>query len=325
MALRLAYIVLVAWLALTGVFFLVAFMPGDAAYSLAVSIAQERNISLEQAMELAHRLLGYEPRENVWGNYWSFFQGLVRGDFGYSIYFKTPVRSIIAEALPWTLLVISGATLVSFFLGAYIGAVAAQKRGTVWESLITGGATLFQAMPPFILALVILFLFSVRLHWLPLGGAYPIDVTPEASLTFVLSVLRHAAGPLMATALPQLASWTLAMRGNTTQVLGEDFIRFAEVRGLKDRTIAGRYIRTNALLPLVASLAIGLGYMLGGHTLVETVFNYPGIGFYFAKAIAVRDYGLMTGLFSLIVIGVLLATVLADAVYALIDPRVRKR
>ncbi|WDU82436.1 ABC transporter permease subunit [Caloramator sp. Dgby_cultured_2] len=111
--------------------------------------------------------------------------------------------------------------------------------------------------------------------------------------------------------------------GNTSQIMEEDYIRFAMIRGVKDSTIARKYIRNNAILPLVASLAIAFGYMLGGNTLVESIFNYPGIGFYFGKAIAFRDYGLLTGLFSLIVVGVIIATFLAEILYSLIDPRVK--
>ncbi|MBT9258792.1 MAG: ABC transporter permease [Clostridiales bacterium] len=325
MAERLIYTVAVAWLALTGVFLLVAFMPGDPAYSLAVGIAQERNITLEQALEIAHRLMGYNPKEDLWGSYVAFLKGIFQGHFGYSTFYKVPVVEIVRQALPWTLLVLLGATLISFLLGSFLGAWAAQKRATFLEPVVTMTSAAVQALPPFILAILILFVGAVRWHLLPLGGAYAVDMAPSFSFTFGLSVLRHAIGPMLATALPQLAAWTLAMRANTTQVLGEDYIRFAQVRGLPDRVIASRYIRKNAILPLVASLAVGLGYMLGGHTLVEAVFNYPGIGFYFAKAIAVRDFGLLTGLFSLIVLAVLAATLLAEILYGLIDPRVRVR
>ncbi|ADQ07972.1 binding-protein-dependent transport systems inner membrane component [Caldicellulosiruptor hydrothermalis 108] len=320
---RVLYLIVVLLIAISGVFVLVNKMPGDPAYGLAVSIAQQRNMEMERALEIAHKLMGIDPHEPLIVRYWRFISNLLKGNFGYSSFYQTSVNEIIAKALPWTLFVISLATLVSFLVGIYLGSFAAQKRGTIIDLVISGIASIIQAIPPFVLAVLILFIFAVRLRVIPLGGAYPVDMEPSFSLSFILKVIHHALGPMFATAIPQMAAWTLAMRGNTSQIMEEDYIRFAQARGLKDSVIANKYIKNNAMLPLIASLAIAIGYMLGGHTLVESIFNYPGIGFYFGKAIAVRDFGLLTGLFSLIVIGVIVATFIAEIVYALIDPRVK--
>lgn len=320
---RVVYLIIVLLIAISGVFVLVNKMPGDPAYGLAVSIAQQRNMEMERALEIAHKLMGIDPHEPLIVRYGRFISNLLKGNFGYSSFYQTSVNEIIAKALPWTLFVISLATLVSFLVGIYLGSFAAQKRGTIIDLVISGIASIIQAIPPFVLAVLILFIFAVRLRVIPLGGAYPVDMEPSFSLSFILKVIHHALGPMFATAIPQMAAWTLAMRGNTSQIMEEDYIRFAQARGLKDSVIANKYIKNNAMLPLIASLAISVGYMLGGHTLVESIFNYPGIGFYFGKAIAVRDFGLLTGLFSLIVIGVIVATFIAEIVYALIDPRVK--
>jgi len=320
---RVVYLIVVLLIAISGVFVLVNKMPGDPAYGLAVSIAQQRNMEMERALEIAHKLMGIDPHEPLIVRYGRFISNLLKGNFGYSSFYQTSVNEIIAKALPWTLFVISLATLVSFLVGIYLGSFAAQKRGTIIDLVISGIASIIQAIPPFVLAVLILFIFAVRLRVIPLGGAYPVDMEPSFSLSFILKVIHHALGPMFATAIPQMAAWTLAMRGNTSQIMEEDYIRFAQARGLKDSVIANKYIKNNAMLPLIASLAISIGYMLGGHTLVESIFNYPGIGFYFGKAIAVRDFGLLTGVFSLIVIGVIVATFIAEIVYALIDPRVK--
>ncbi|BCS82101.1 ABC transporter permease [Anaerocellum diazotrophicum] len=320
---RLVYLIIVLLIAISGVFVLVNKMPGDPAYGLAVSIAQQRNMEMERALEIAHKLMGIDPHEPLIVRYGRFISNLLKGNFGYSSFYQTSVNEIIAKALPWTLFVISLATLVSFLVGIYLGSFAAQKRGTIIDLVISGIASIIQAIPPFVLAVLILFIFAVRLRVIPLGGAYPVDMEPSFSLSFILKIIHHALGPMFATAIPQMAAWALAMRGNTSQIMEEDYIRFAQARGLKDSVIANKYIKNNAMLPLIASLAISIGYMLGGHTLVESIFNYPGIGFYFGKAIAVRDFGLLTGLFSLIVIGVIVATFIAEIVYALIDPRVK--
>jgi len=320
---KLLQIFIMTFLALTVVFFIVQSMPGDPAFGLAVSIAQSRNMSLDKALEIAHNIIGYNPKEPLILRYLKFIRNIFVGNFGYSTYFKTSVNEIIEKALPWTLFVISIATFIGFFTGVTLGAFSAQKRGTFIDTLIPTIFSIIQAIPAFVLAVFILFVGGVKLRLLPLGGAYPIDMNPGIYPGFILTAFHHALGPLLATSIPQIASWGLAMRGNCSNIIEEDFVRFAKIRGLPDSTIARRYVRKNAILPLVASLAIGIGYMLGGHTLVEVIFNYPGIGYYFGQAISVRDFGLLTGLFSLIVIGVILATFIAEILYSIIDPRVK--
>lgn len=268
-------------------------------------------------------MMGIDPDESLIVRYGRFISNLFNGNFGYSSFYNASVNEIISKSLPWTLFVIALATFLSFFVGIYLGAFAASKRGTATDTIISTISSVIQSIPPFILAILVLYLFSVRFKILPLGGAYPVDMEPSFSLKFIATIFLYAIGPIVATAIPQMASWVLTMRGNTSQIMEEDYIRFAEMRGLRDSVIAAKYVRNNAMLPLVANLAINIGYMLGGNTLVETIFNYPGIGFYFSKAISVRDFGLLSGLFTLIVIGVIVATFIADFIYVLIDPRVK--
>ena len=150
------------------------------------------------------------------------------------------------------------------------------------------------------------------------------DVTPGFNLLFILSALYHAALPIFAYTIQHLGGWILIMKSSAISVLGEDYVTAAQARGLKERTIAISYVGRNAILAPFTSLAIIFGGMLGGATLIETVFAYPGIGFFFGKAVALRDFPLMQGLFLLTIGGVILATLVADFLYAAIDPRVRK-
>lgn len=320
---RLIYLLFVLFIAISGIFFLINKMPGDPAYGLAVSISQQRNMDINKALEIAHQMMGIDTGEPLFIRYVKFLNQFLRGNIGYSTYYQTTVNEIVAKSLPWTLLVVFISILISFIIGVYLGAFSAQKRGRAVDISISFVSSIIQAIPPFVLAVLILFIGAIKLRIIPLGGAYPVDMEPSFSIDFIISVIKHALGPIVAISVPQIAVWILAMRGNTSQIMEEDYIRFAMIRGVKDSTIARKYIRNNAILPLVASLAIAFGYMLGGNTLVESIFNYPGIGFYFGKAIAFRDYGLLTGLFSLIVVGVIIATFLAEILYSLIDPRVK--
>jgi peptide/nickel transport system permease protein len=135
--------------------------------------------------------------------------------------------------------------------------------------------------------------------------------------------LHHAALPIMAFTLESLGGWALAMKGNAISVLGEDYIMSARARGLPERRIVLAYAARNAILPLVAVLAISFGAMFGGSVLVETVFSYPGIGFFFTQAIGLRDYGMIQGLFLMTMVATVFANLLADLLYAKLDPRVR--
>ncbi len=180
-----------------------------------------------------------------------------------------------------------------------------------------------QAVPDFLIGIVLMVLFAINLQWFPARGAYSILVEPGFNIDFLLNVLWHAALPCAAYVIANFGSWALAMRGSASSVINEQFIKVAQAKGLKPSRILVQYLGRNAILPLVPTLFITLGSMIGGAMFIETIFSYPGIGYFFARAIALRDYTLIQGILLIITIAIVLLNILAEYVYMLIDPRLR--
>lgn len=309
--------------ALTLVFFVINLMPGDPAYSLAVYYMQTYNLKFEQALEMARAALGYDVSKPVHVRYLEYLARLARGELGFSLYYRRPAVEVIALSLPWTLLVLMLATILSYVVGTRLGVFAAFKRGRAVDSALYSAAIVMLSLPPFIIAVIVLYVLGVNLKLIPLGGAYALGVKPGLNLPFLLSVLQHAAGPVLAQALVQLSGWLLSARNVSVTILAEDFVKYGVARGLKRGTLTKKYIWKPARLPILTSLALSFGYMLGGSTLVESVFRYPGIGQQLGLALGSRDFGLAISIFTIMVIAVILASFLIELLYPLLDPRVR--
>ena len=210
--------------------------------------------------------------------------------------------------------------------GTAIGILIAWRRGS-WVDWILPGATFFQAIPYFFLALVIVLIFGqtgTMLKWFPSLFAYDIyAVTPGPNLPYVESVAAHAILPALTVILASMAGFILAMRNNMVTTLDEDFVLVAAAKGLPARKVVW-YAARNALLPVVANFTIAISLLVSGQILVEIVFNYPGIGFHLFDALSKLDYSLVQGIFVVITLVVLAANLLADVVYVLIDPRARQ-
>ncbi len=313
------------FIVVTMTFFLVQVMPGDPIYTMALELAEARGISIEDAYRVAAAMFGGpDPDLPMYSRYIQFIASLLQGDLGWSHLYRVPVNKVILDALPWTLLVVSISTAISFSLGSFIGLVTAWKRKGLLNPLALTYASLADALPPFIAAIVILMVFAVWLRWFPLGGAFDTRLDVGWNLPFILSCLYHAALPVIAFSVSAVGMWILIVRGSATNVLGEDYIYAANARGLKDRRIFLAYVGRNAILPPVTLLAITFAVMLGGAVFIENIFRYPGIGFFFAEAVVRRDHGMMQGLFLLTTFGIIVANLIVDLIYPILDPRVRE-
>lgn len=309
--------------AMTLTFFLVHSMPGDVLHMWALQIQQQQGISYEEARQIARTMLSYDPNEPLGWQYLHYMGHILRGDLGASITYRIPVTVIIGKALPWTVLITGTATLISFVAGVMLGLTVAWRRKTWLDPVVTLYATVTQAVPSFLIALLLLVLFGLTLRWFPMRGAYGPDVVPGFNLGFVSDVLWHAVLPVTAFALPGIGGWVLSMKASALTVLGEDYINVARAKGLTERRILVQYLGRNAVLPLITGLASSLGGMLGGSMLVESVFGYPGLGFFLGQSIATRDYTLMQGLFLLVTVAIVFANLLGDVLATRLDPRIR--
>ena len=181
------------------------------------------------------------------------------------------------------------------------------------------------AIPFFLLGLILMYLFAFRAPLLPMFGGYSAGAFPALTLAFVADVIRHATLPATAIVLAATGGWALTMRGMMVTTQGEDYVTFAEAKGLRSLTIFLRYCLRNAMLPQTTALALALGQTLSGAVLVEVIFGYPGIGAVLYQAIRENDHFLIQGIVFTVIVALGLATLVLDAVYPLLDPRISYR
>ncbi|WP_018751643.1 ABC transporter permease [Paenibacillus sanguinis] len=282
----------------------------------------EGSIFLTEAQKAALQSY-YRLEDSLWEQFVSYWTGVFTFDFGLSITYKQPVFDVILVRLPWTLLLVGIATLLSIALGLLLGLLSAWRYPGRSDRMLYLGLLGMGALPEFLLGMALLILLAVYWPIFPLGGAETSFLRPDSVWERWLDVLHHAALPAAALTLVQLASLYLLMRNEAIRVRREPFIEFAEAKGLSARTVLLRHVAGNALLPIVTMIFLRIGGLLAGSVLVETVFAYPGIGKLLQEAILARDYPLLHGLFLIMTIFVLLLNLLADLIYPLLDPRIR--
>jgi peptide/nickel transport system permease protein len=262
----------------------------------------------------------------LWTQYLSFLRDAARLDFNYSIAnYPRTVNSMIAEALPWTVALLGTTTMVSFALGTFLGALLGWPRAPRWMRWLMPPLWALHAIPFFLLGLILIYLFAFRFPVLPMFGGYSAGAFPAFTGPFVLDLLRHAILPALSIVLVATGGWALSMRGMMVTTQGEDYVIFAEAKGLRSLTIFLRYCVRNALLPQATGLALALGQIVSGAVLVEVIFGYPGIGTVLFQAIRENDHFLIQGIVFIVIIALGLATLILDAIYPLLDPRITYR
>jgi peptide/nickel transport system permease protein len=318
---RLGFFVVTLWAAITLNFFIPRLMPGNPAEAMMARYHGRINPQALHALEIA---FGVKSHQSLVQQYFDYLGNVFRGRFGISLtFFPDPVMRDILQALPWTLVLVGVTTVLAFMLGTMIGLVGAWRRGGLMDSAMPPIFVITSAFPYFWIAGIAIWLFSLKLGWLPHGGGYdPID-TPAWTWHFANDAFVHAILPALTILITAIGGWILTMRNNTISVLTEDYIRMARAKGLSPQRIMWTYAGRNAILPNLAGFAMSLGFVVAGAILVEYVFNYPGVGYMFLNSVTNEDYALMQGLFLLIVVAVLTAILAADVATAFLDPRTR--
>jgi peptide/nickel transport system permease protein len=317
---RLGLYLLIFWAAITLNFVIPRMAPGNAASALMARSMGKLPPAALKALEAA---FGINTHQSVWAQYWEYIGNTLRGHFGISFtYFPTPVAQVIGEMLPWTLFLIGVATLIAFVLGNLLGVFAAWRRGARLADALPVGFTAISAMPYFWVALALLYLLGFELNWFPTAHAYGNNLTLGFNLPTIGSVADHAILPAFSIVITSMGGWMMQMRNNMIGILADDYVLLAQMKGLPEREVMRNYGARNALLPVLTSFAMSLGFVVGGSVLVEDVFNYPGIGYALVEAVSNSDYPLMQAIFLIIVTAVLVANLVADLMYSLLDPRV---
>jgi peptide/nickel transport system permease protein len=247
---------------------------------------------------------------------------VARGDLGYSYFFNLPVTHMIAERLPATLLLVLSSVLVAFFVGTALGVLSSRKPNGLLSQFITVLSLVGFAAPVFWLGIMLVILLASVFPILPVAGMRAIDST-GGGLADVLDVAQHLVLPTFTLSLVYLAHYSRLARSSMLDVLGSDFIRTARAKGLAERVVLYKHALRNALLPVVTVLGLQFGNVLAGAILVETVFNWPGLGRLAFESVLRRDYPTILGvlLFSSIVVVVM--NQLTDVCYRFIDPRIK--
>lgn len=262
----------------------------------------------------------------LWQQYLTYWGRLARLDLGLSAaHYPATVVSVIAGALPWTLGLLTASTLLAFGLGSLLGAVLAWPGTPRVVRPLALPLLALSAVPPFLLAILLVALVVVEAPIFPPAGPFDPIRIPRADLATALDILAHALLPTITLTLSGLGAWALTMRGAMVSVLGEDYLLFAEAKGLPPRRIFLRYGLRNALLPQVTSLALALGAALSGTLLVEVIFTYPGLGGLLYDAAIKRDFPVLQGITLLLIGAMAVALGVVELAYPLLDPRIRLR
>jgi peptide/nickel transport system permease protein len=318
---RIAFYVFTAWAAMTLNFFIPRMIPGDPIQALLARFQGQMNTD---AIESLYVLFGIDKDASLWSEYVNYWKQLANGDLGLSFSaFPTPVYEVISDALPWTVALVGITTVLSFLLGTGLGVLAGWRRGS-WVDGLLPITTFLSSVPYFWLGLLAIYVLAGPDSFFPSSGGFAAGLVPYPDWTFISSALQHGMLPALTILISSVSGWILSMRNMMVTVASEDYITVAHAKGLPERRVMVSYAARNALLPNVSGFALSLGFIVGGTLLVEIVFSYPGLGYLLFRAVGAKDYPLMQGIFLVITVSVLLANLIADVVYMLLDPRTRK-
>ncbi len=319
---RLGLYLIALWAALTINFLLPRMMPGNPAIALLAKFGGRLQPQALAAIEVA---FGIHVHETLPAQYAQYLGELVHGNLGTSLtFFPTTVGVVIGHALPWTLGLVGMATVISFGVGMLIGIYTAWRRGSRIDAVLPPVFTMMSGFPYFWVALAVLYVAGFKAGWFPISGGYTNGLAPGLSWSFLTNVLAHGVLPAFTIVITSVGYWAVNMRNTMITTLAEDYVTMAKAKGLRDRAVMLGYAARNAILPNLTGFAMSLGFVVSGAILTEVVFSYPGVGYMLFQAVEQEDYPLIQGLLLLIVIAVLAANLVADLLYAVLDPRVNK-
>jgi ABC-type dipeptide/oligopeptide/nickel transport system permease component len=320
---RLAGAVLTLFFVLTFNFVLFRMLPGDAVSNL----ARSPKLSVDAKAEIAAQFGLDKP---MWQQYLIYLRELAQGNLGVSWGTQQPVLNELRDALLNTLPLVLTGTLVAIFFGILSGLFSAWRRGTKSEKANNLVAMAFYSMPSQWLGLMLIFIFSITLGWLPSGGdgsdgnflSGGSFLDTETTGESIIDYLIHMLLPASTLALILYGEYTLVVRSSLLETMGEDYVMTAKAKGLPRKRILFHHAMRNALLPTTTLVALSLGFIAGGSILIETVFSWPGIGLLTYESLLERDYPMLQGAFLTLAISVIFFNLIADLVYFRLDPRI---
>ncbi|QDZ15123.1 ABC transporter permease [Humibacter ginsenosidimutans] len=322
---KIAFYVVALWAAVTINFFIPRMMPGNPV-DIMMNKMSAAGMTIAPGTRHALEIELGGGSGNILQQYGDYIVNLLHGNLGISSSnYPEQVTTMIGQALPWTIALVGLATVISFILGVGLGMLAGWKRGSWLDNLIPV-TTMFQSVPYFWLALILVLVLTRVIPLFPYAGGYNVaTTTPGFSLDFIGSAIYYGFLPALTIVLSSIGGWMLGMRNMMVSTLSEDYIVTAEAKGLNPRRVRMTYAARNAVLPSLSGFAISLGFVVAGSIVTEQVFSYPGIGQLLFSSVSNNDYTLMQGVFLVISLSVLGANLVVDVLNGIIDPRTRAR
>ena len=320
--------VLTIWVTTTLTFFLIRLMPGSPVELKIDELIQTANgaLTYDDAKAIASGLFAINLNAPLHEQYASFVWNLLHLDLGNSFLSAgTSVTSIILSVLPWTLFSVGTGLLLSFIAGIGLGLLAAYRRNSLLDRVVSTGGSFVSSIPNYLIALLMILFLGVQfrlINFTSMRGAYSSGTQPGFTPQFIGDIFYHAALPITIYFMTQIGHWILSMRSATLSALEEDYVTAARARGLSDGRIRSAYVGRNAVLPLVTQLAISVGFIVGGAAIIEQIFAYQGVGLRLLAAVTQRDYPVIQGIVLLTTGSVVIANLAADLLYSKLDPRI---
>lgn len=345
---RLVYSFILILLVIVVNFLIFKSMPGDPTEFLMQAwepgVRQEERMRQEQ---LLRERWGFN--DPLYVQLAKYIKNLLSFSFGTAIIDKRPVSEVMMERIPYTLLLLGTSTLISIIIGVLWGIIVIQKRGSFFDTFSVLSSLITGALPTFWMGMVFLTIFYTTLGWFPNAGAFPrewagghwpqpflisifgqqstllveVKVSLQSLLDLVGGYLRHLTLPLMTLVLFNFGGWLLLTRATMLEAITEDYVLTARAKGVGESTVMIRHALRNACLPLVTSAALSFGFVLSGAIITESVYTYPGLGGWTFAAIVTRDLIVLMAIFYVTSICVIVANIVADLLYGVLDPRIR--
>lgn len=298
------------------IYFLLYLMPGDPLYSMLQDVPHIRAEDYQRLRKL------YGLDDPVYIQYWKWLWQMLQLNPGYSREFGQPVLDVITPTLKNTLVLTISAVLIGKVLAVLFGIFSAVKQYSIWDYMLTVFTFVGYSIPGFWLALMMIIVFAVKLGWLPTSGMISPEVIPGTWEAFV-DQIKHMILPVIVLSISEIIQVQRYMRSSLLEVLRQDYLTTARAKGLTERVVIGRHALKNALIPVVTIIAISMPRVIGGSTVVETVFGYPGMGRLLYTSIMGNDFVVAMTVVMIIAFMVIFFNLLADVLYGWLDPRIR--
>lgn len=320
---RIALFILIVWITATVNFVVPRLAPGDPVGAV-IGRMESQGARIENSMEMIQhyrRLFGLDDPLHI--QYLKYLGAMTQLEFGYSLAnFPARASDIVFRALPWTLGLLATTTLLAFALGTTMGALLAWPRAPRAIRSLVPVFMVLAAIPAYLKAIILLFLLAFTFPIFPAFGTSQIGKVGAEAFENFIDAVYHSALPALALLLSGVGGWALGMRGMMISTVGSDYLMLAEAKGLSPWRVFFRYGMRNAILPQVTSLALALGHIVTGATLVEIIFSYPGVGWLLYRAITDNDFVMIQAITFMLVLAVATAALLIDLLYPRLDPRI---